>query len=82
MKFYPQDADNISKTILVGMPAAGKSTMTRYLAEGIAKDTGIKLREVSTDKRIKELAKDKGNACVVDFLNKRKSNRKIYVFLF
>ncbi len=71
MKFYPQDADNICKTILVGMPAAGKSTMTRYLAEGVAKDTGIKLREVSTDKRIKELAKDKGNAFVVDFLNKR-----------
>lgn len=71
MKFYSQDADNICKTILIGMPAAGKSTITRYLAQGITHDTGIQLKEISTDKRITELAKDTGNIFVLNFLNKK-----------
>ena len=68
MKFYPEDVERLSKTILIGMPASGKSSINRYIAEGIQKQTETKMKSISTDERIQELAKDKENFFVQGFL--------------
>ena len=68
MKFNSDDVGNICKTVLIGMPAAGKSTIGKYIVEGISRDVGVEIQAVSTDLRLKRMANDPNNTFVQKFL--------------
>ena len=43
MKFYPRDTELLCRTVLIGMPAAGKSTISARIAAGVRRDTGAEM---------------------------------------
>lgn len=63
-----RDAELVKKTLIIGLPAAGKSTITKRIAERLTAETGIKLEKISTDTEFTDAQKDPGNPIITQFL--------------
>lgn len=68
MKFCDSDEALLCKTILIGMPAVGKSALTNYLQDGFEKSTGRKIPVISTDEEIDKIGKNPENKLLRDFM--------------
>lgn len=63
-----RDAEFIKKTLIIGLPAAGKSTITERIAQKLTEETGIKLEKISTDAEMTRARKDPANPIITQFL--------------
>lgn len=67
-KLNNRDIEILCKTILIGLPTVGKSAITDELCVLVEKDTGIKLENVSSDIKIREVRKDKNDPVIRNFM--------------
>lgn len=68
MNFSDQDKELLTKTILIGMPAVGKTALTGYLRDEFEKETKSEIGVISTDDEFKKIRQDPNNKLVQDFI--------------
>lgn len=61
-------AEKLCKTVIIGLPGIGKTTMTNYLAGQYAEMSGKTLDTVSTDKEMHTYIADRNNPLTDEFL--------------
>lgn len=64
-------AEKLCKTVVIGLPGIGKTTLTNYLADQYAETSGKKLETVSTDQEMRKYIADKDNPLTDKFLASR-----------
>lgn len=68
MNFSDQDREVLTKTILIGMPAVGKTALTGYLRDEFKNATKSEIDVVSTDDEFKKIRQDPENKLVQSFI--------------
>jgi len=68
IKLHQSDTEAICKTILVGLPAVGKSTIADIICAKFEQDTGIKLENVNSDLRFRKVREDKNSPILKKFM--------------
>lgn len=68
--FNKTDKDLICKTILVGLPGVGKSTLSETMCEMFEKETNTKLESVSSDLKVRAVRSDSNNPVLKNFMKK------------
>lgn len=71
MEFSSKDKELLTKTILIGMPAVGKTALTGYLCDEFEKSAKSRIDLISTDAEIKKVGKDPENKLLQDFIASR-----------
>ena len=64
-------AEQLCKTIIIGLPGIGKTTLTNYLTDQYTELSGQKLQTISTDQEMRSYIADKNNPLTDDFLTAR-----------
>ena len=67
-KSLNHDVEKICKTIMVGLPAVGKSTLSKELFRLVEENTGVQIQSVSSDMKFREVRKDKNSPIVQKFM--------------
>ena len=62
------DVEKICKTILIGLPAVGKTTLTEELSRLVKESTGIEMEAVSSDLKFRAVRKDKDHPIITKFM--------------
>lgn len=65
-------AEKLCKTVIIGLPGIGKTTMTDYLAGQYTEMSGKTLETVSTDKEMRAYIADRNNPLTDKFLTDRR----------
>lgn len=71
-KIEKSDIENLTKTILVGLPAVGKSTLSDEFCRIIEKHTGVKIVSVSSDLKFRAVRKDPNHHVIKKFMKEYK----------
>lgn len=64
-------AEKLCKTVVIGLPGIGKTTLTGYLADQYTEMSGKKLETISTDQAMRDYIADKDNPLPDNFLTAR-----------
>lgn len=64
-------AEKLCKTVIIGLPGIGKTTMTDYLAGQYTEMSGKTLGTISTDKEMRAYIADRNNPLTDEFLTGR-----------
>ncbi len=64
-------AEKLCKTVVIGLPGIGKTTLTNYLTDQYTEMSGKNLETVSTDLEMRKYIADKDNPFTDDFLISR-----------
>ena len=76
-----QDINKLTKTILIGLPGVGKSTLTDEICRLIEEKTNIHIENVSSDLRLRDVRKDANNPVVKKFMASHKIPRSDFDLL-
>ena len=68
MTIETTDANKLTKTILVGLPAVGKTTLSDELSRLAKEQTSIELETVSSDLKFRAVRKDKEHPVIKKFM--------------
>ena len=60
--------DKITKTILIGLPAVGKTTLSDELCRLVKEQTGVEIETVSSDLKFRTVRKDKNHPVTQKFM--------------
>lgn len=68
MENLPQDALKLTKTLLIGLPAVGKTTLSDELSRLAKEKTGAEIEAVSSDLKFRAVRKDKEHPVIKKFM--------------
>lgn len=68
----PQDIDRLTKTILIGLPAVGKTALSQEICRLVKENGGVDLESVSSDLKFRAVRKNADHPVIKKFMKENK----------